>query len=214
MTRTTPEPIPPRADVYFDVLCPWSFIAKRRLEKALSTLPHADRVEIVWRSFELSPQSRKTPGPTAAEEMTEWWGDRTAARIDLIRRLGAAEGLELNLHKARPVDTFDAHRLFHLATAHGRSDHMLEHLLTAYHTDGLNIADPRVLEHLGTRAGLELDHVRALLPGTLSPTRSGPMRRAPPNAASPASPPWCSAPDPRSQPSSPRRNCPAYWNAA
>ncbi|GAA0599274.1 DsbA family oxidoreductase [Actinomadura livida] len=165
MTRTTREQSPLRADVYFDVLCPWSFIAKRRLERALSALPDAGRVEIVWRSFELSPQSRKTPGPTAAEEMTEWWGDRTAARIDLIRRLGAAEGLELNLHKARPVDTFDAHRLFHLATAHGRSDHMLEHLLTAYHTDGLNVADPQVLEHLGTRAGLDIDDVNALLSG-------------------------------------------------
>ncbi|TDC64826.1 DsbA family oxidoreductase [Actinomadura sp. GC306] len=164
MTRTTPEPSSPRAEVYFDVLCPWSFIAKRRLEKAVSALPAA-RVEVVWRSFELSPQNRRTPGPTAAEEMAKWWGDRTAARVDLIRRLGAAEGLELNLHRARPVGTFDAHRLFHLATAHGRADQVLEHLLTAYHTDGLNIADPRVLERLGTSAGLELDDVNALMSG-------------------------------------------------
>ncbi|XRQ05992.1 DsbA family oxidoreductase [Actinomadura welshii] len=165
MTRTTPEPSPLGADVFFDVLCPWSFIAKRRLERALSTLSDAGRVEIVWRSFELSPRNRRTPGPTAAEEMTEWWGDRTAARIDLIRRLGAAEGLDLDLHRARPVDTFAAHRLFQLAAAHGRADQVLEHLLTAYHTDGLNIADPRVLERLGTRAGLDIDDVNALMSG-------------------------------------------------
>lgn len=140
-----------RADVYFDVLCPWSFIAKRRLETALSLLP--DRVEVVWRSVELAPGNRRTPGPTAAEKMTGWTGDRAAARIDLIRRLGAAEGLVLDLHRTRPVDTFDAHRVLHLAAARGKTDAMLELLLAAYHTDGLNVADPLVLERLGTMAG-------------------------------------------------------------
>ena len=152
-----------RADVYFDVLCPWSFIAKRRLETALSLLP--DRVEVVWRSVELAPGNRRTPGPTAAEEMTGWTGDRAAARIDLIRRLGAAEGLVLDLHRARPVDTFDAHRVLHLAAARGKTDAMLELLLAAYHTDGLNVADPLVLERLGTMAGLDAGEVAALLAG-------------------------------------------------
>ena len=165
MTRTAPEPRPLRVDIYFDVLCPWSFIAKRRLERALSALSDPGRVEVVWRSFELSPGNRRTPGPTAAEEMAEWWGDRTNARVDQIRRLGAAMGLDLDLHRARPVDTFDAHRLFHMAAARGKGSDILEHLLAAYHTDGLNIADHRVLERLGTRSGLQIDDVRALLTG-------------------------------------------------
>ncbi|WP_344395906.1 DsbA family protein [Actinomadura alba] len=82
-----------------------------------------------------------------------------------MRRLGAAEGLKLNLHKARPVNTFDAHRLLHLAAACGRADQMLEHLLGAYHTDGSDIADPYVLQRLGAEAGLDTGDVGALLSG-------------------------------------------------
>ncbi|WP_344982073.1 DsbA family oxidoreductase [Streptosporangium fragile] len=154
-----------RAEVYVDVLCPWCFIAKRRLETALAALPGTGRAAVVWRSFELSPGQGRVPGPTAAEEMIRWWGERASARIDLIRRLGAAEGLVLDLHTARPVNTFDAHRLLHLAAARDRADPMLERLLGAYHTDGADIADLHVLERLGAKAGLDGGDVAAVLRG-------------------------------------------------
>ncbi|MFC9977568.1 DsbA family oxidoreductase [Spirillospora sp. NPDC127200] len=154
-----------RIEVYADVLCPWCYIGKRRLSAALAGLE--ERVEVVWRSFELAPDSSREPGVTAAEAMREWRGDQTEARIARIRSLGAAEGLELDLEKARPVNTFDAHRLIHLAAdeRRGRGDAMAERLLYAYHTEGLNIADPEVLTRLGTEAGMEPAAVRAVLEG-------------------------------------------------
>lgn len=154
-----------KLEMYADVLCPWCYIGKRRLTAALAGQPGRDSIEIVWRGYELAPDESRTPGPTAAEAMTGWWGEQAPVRIARIRSLGAAEGLELNLHLARPVNTFDAHRLVKLAADHGRADHMMELLLHAYHTGGDNVADPRVLQRLGGEAGLDTGDVRAVLDG-------------------------------------------------
>jgi predicted DsbA family dithiol-disulfide isomerase len=156
-----------RVDVYADVLCPWSFVGKRRLDTALTGLAARERVDVRWRSVELDPHLGRVPGRTAAEEMADpaWWGDQAASRIAYIQALGAAEGLALNLHLARPVNSFDAHRLLQFAADRGRADAMAEHLMFAYHTDGADIADPRVLRHLGVRAGLPDTEVAALVAG-------------------------------------------------
>lgn len=154
-----------RVEIYADVLCPWCYIGKRRLSAALARLADRDRIQIIWRSYELSPDQDKTPGPTAAEAMVGWWGEHASARVEQIRALGAAEGLELNLHVARPVNTFDAHRLCHLAAERGVADDMMERLLRAFHTEGLNVADPEILERLGVEVGLDATAVRALLNG-------------------------------------------------
>ncbi|MEV0385666.1 DsbA family oxidoreductase [Nonomuraea sp. NPDC050643] len=154
-----------KLEIYADVLCPWCYIGKRRLTAALANLADRDSVEITWRSYELAPEEGRIPGPTAAEAMAGWWGEQASARIARIRSLGGAEGLELNLHLARPVSTFDAHRLGKLAADHGGADRMMELLLHAYHTEGLNVADPQVLQRLGGEAGLDTGEVRALLAG-------------------------------------------------
>ncbi|MFG2085869.1 MULTISPECIES: DsbA family protein [unclassified Spirillospora] len=154
-----------KVEVYADVLCPWCYIGKRRLTAALEGLADRTGVEVVWRGYELAPEEGRVPGPTAAEAMAGWWGDQAAERIARIRALGAAEGLELNLHLARPVSTFDAHRLCRLAADRGRADQMMERLLGAYHSEGLNVADPQILQRLGEEAGLDAARVRAVLAG-------------------------------------------------
>ncbi|WP_431896732.1 DsbA family oxidoreductase [Nonomuraea sp. bgisy101] len=152
-------------EIYTDVLCPWCYIGKRRITTALADVAGRERMEVVWRSFELDPGASVTPGETAAEAMVMWWGDQASARVAKIQALGAAEGLDLDLHAARPVSTFDAHRLAHLAADHGLADEMMERLFRAYHTEGLNVADPLVLERLGAEAGLEAVRVRDVLSG-------------------------------------------------
>ncbi|NMM83276.1 disulfide bond formation protein DsbA [Rhodococcus sp. SRB_17] len=154
-----------KVEIYSDVLCPWCYIGKRRLAAALSTLADAKSVELVWRSFELAPEDSGIPGETAAEAMAGWWGDEAPSRIARIRSLGTAEGLELNMHLSRPVSSFDAHRLSKLAADRGRVDQMMELLLHAYHTEGLNLADPHVLRRLGREAGLDADEVLAVQAG-------------------------------------------------
>jgi predicted DsbA family dithiol-disulfide isomerase len=154
-----------KLEIYADVLCPWCYIGKRRLTAASAKQTGRDSIKIVWRAYELAPDEGRTPGPSAAEAMAGWWGEQAPTRIARIRSLGAAEGLELNLHLARPVSTFDAHRLVKLAADRGRADQMMELLLHAYHTAGLNVADPQVLLRLGGEAGLDTGEVRAVLDG-------------------------------------------------
>lgn len=154
-----------QVEVFADVLCPWCYIGSRRLTAALAQVADRDEVEVVWRSYELAPDQEPVPGPTAAEAMTQWWGEQAPARVAHIRAVGAADGLELNLHLARPVNTFTAHRLIHLAAERGLADEMAERLLRGYHTEGLNIADRRVLARLGAEAGLAAADVEALLTG-------------------------------------------------
>lgn len=152
-------------EVFADVLCPWCYIGKRRLAAALARVTDRDEVRVVWRSYELAPDAGRVPGPTAAEAMVRWWGERAPARIAHIQAVGSADGVELDLHLARPVNTFDAHRLIHLAGGHGLADEVVERLLHGYHTEGLNIADPRTLVRLGAEAGLDATEVRVALAG-------------------------------------------------
>lgn len=150
-------------EIHADVLCPWSYIAKRRLEAASALAGTA--TEIVWRSFELSPEGGAIPGESAADMIRQWRGDAAAARIAEIMAFGAAEGLQLDLEKARPVNSFNAHRLVHLGAAAGKSDAVMERLLRAHHSEAQNIAVTGVLDRLGREAGLDPSAVAALLAG-------------------------------------------------
>ncbi|ADB50792.1 DsbA family oxidoreductase [Conexibacter woesei] len=151
-----------KIELYFDVLCPWCYIGKRKLTAALAG---RDDVEVTWRSMELDPEGSATPGMTAAEVIAQYQSspERAAARVHQIQALGAAEGLTLDLHRARPVNSFDAHRLVHLAASHGLADQAVEALLHGYHTRALDIADRGVLATLGAGVGLDAAEVRRTL---------------------------------------------------
>ncbi|ALG11052.1 DsbA family oxidoreductase [Kibdelosporangium phytohabitans] len=152
-----------RVEVFADVICPWCYIGKRRLSAAVAGI--AEPPEVVWRSFQLDPEASTVPGETADVLMAQWWADRAAQRVAQIKVIGAGDGLELNLHTARPVNTFDAHRVLHLAGEHGRQDQAWERLLRGFHTEGENIADPGTLVRLGADAGLPKDDVHDVVNG-------------------------------------------------
>jgi predicted DsbA family dithiol-disulfide isomerase len=154
-----------KVEFFADILCPWCYIAKRRLDSARRRVPQGERLEIVWRGFQLDPGMAKKPGATAEEMLRRWRGDRAEARIRLIRNVGLAEGLELNLDRARPVNTLDAHRLMRLAADHDLAQPMAEGLFRAYHTEGHDIADGATLEKIAAEAGLPPDAARRTLSG-------------------------------------------------
>jgi predicted DsbA family dithiol-disulfide isomerase len=153
-------------EIFSDILCPWCYMGKRRLAAALAEFPHGDQVGLVWRSYQLSPGEGLVPGVTAVEAMAQWMDpSRVPARVALIKAEGRADGLTLNLDGARPVNTFDAHRLTHLAAERGPVADLIERMFRAYHTDNLNVADHDVLVGLAGDAGLPPHDVRAVLSG-------------------------------------------------
>ncbi len=157
-----------RVEIWSDVVCPWCYVGKRRFEAALARFEHRDRVEVVWRAFELDPSAPPERQGAYAERLaTKYRVDATEARamIDRMVSAGAADGLELRFDRARPGNTFDAHRLLHLAAERGVQDDLKERFLLATFTEGEPISDHGTLARLAAQVGLDADEVVAVLAG-------------------------------------------------
>jgi predicted DsbA family dithiol-disulfide isomerase len=155
-------------EIWSDVACPWCYIGKRRFEAALAEFEHADEVHVTWRSFELDPSALvQEPGDRSAR-LAEKYGitqERARELEQHITDVAAAEGLDFRFDLARSGNTFDAHRVVHLAREHGCQDAMKERLLRANFTEGRLLSDPEELVALAGEVGLDADEVRRTLAG-------------------------------------------------
>jgi len=158
-----------RVEVWSDLVCPWCYIGKRRLERALAELPDVQPIDIVHRSFQLNPAAPK--GTTSSRReylMAKYgWSPAQAAKIDAdMEQRAASDGLEYHLTAGGLTgNTFDAHRLVHLARSRGRQDETVERFFQAYFTDQRSLFDKESLEMLAVDAGLDADEARRVLEG-------------------------------------------------
>jgi predicted DsbA family dithiol-disulfide isomerase len=153
-------------EIWSDIACPWCYVGKRRFEAALAAYEHRDEVQVTWRSFELDPSAPREREHDGATHLAEKYGMSRDEALAMQRRMtdaAAEDGLEFRFDIARGGNTFDAHRLVHLAAAHGMQDAMKERLMRAYLTEGELIADLAVLTRLAVEAGLPEDEVRDTL---------------------------------------------------
>ena len=158
--------MPLTVDIWSDVVCPWCYIGKRRFESALARFPHRDEVTVTWRSFELDPDAPRSSEEPAAERLAGKYAmsvEQAAAMHAQMTELAAADGLELHFDRTRSGNTFDAHRLIHLAAAHDAQDAVKERLMRAYFTEGEPIGDPDTLVRLVAEAGVDPDVARSVL---------------------------------------------------
>jgi predicted DsbA family dithiol-disulfide isomerase len=155
-------------EIWSDIACPWCYIGKRRFEAALEAFDHSDQVEVTWRSFELDPEAPVEVLGERAAHLAAKYGvsvEEARAMEQSMTDVAATEGLDFRFDIARGGNTFDAHRLLHLAAEHGLQDAMKERLMRAYLSEGELISDAAVLERLAADAGLPAAEVRALLDG-------------------------------------------------
>jgi predicted DsbA family dithiol-disulfide isomerase len=157
-----------KVEIWSDVVCPWCYIGKRRFESALSRFPHGDQVEVEWKSFELDPNAAPAHGlsGTHAEQLSTKFGrpmDQIEQMLDQVTATAAGEGLDFRFDLNRGGNSFDAHRLLHLAKARGRQDHLKERLDRGTFTEGLAVSDHAELTALAVEAGLDQAEVRAVL---------------------------------------------------
>ncbi len=157
-----------KVEVWSDVVCPWCYIGKRRFEAALARFAHRDEVELVWRSFELdtsAPPSAAGQGTYAERLASKYHCPVTEAQtmIDNMTATAANEGLDFRFDLARPGNTFDAHRLLHLAREHGRQDALKERRDRATFTEGCPTSDHSALRAICTQVGLPEAEVNAVL---------------------------------------------------
>lgn len=157
-----------RIDIWSDIACPWCYVGKRRLERALASFPHRDAVDIVWRAFELNPAAARetTEGGPYAERLAKKYGSSVGEaerRIAGLVETARGDGVALDFERIRPGNTFDAHRVLHLAHEQGLGDAVKERFLRGYLSEGESIGSPETVARLAADAGLDAERVRALL---------------------------------------------------
>ena len=136
-----------KIEIWSDVVCPWCYIGKRRIENALAEFGHADEVEVHWRSYELDPGAPTEPTQSTSVMLARKYGqspEGAKQMQDRVEAVAAEEGLVYRLSETLHLNTVDAHRLIHLAHEQGGNDlqgRVKEALLEAYFTEARNVAD-------------------------------------------------------------------------
>ena len=160
-----------QVEIWSDVVCPWCYIGKRRFEAALTSFTHADAVEVVWRSFELDPGAPAERTGDYASRLARKYGmthERAMASLHHMTDVAAEDGLELDFARTRAGNTFDAHRVIHLALEQGGpalQGAVKERLLRAYFSEGEPIGDRDALVRLAASVGLDAADVKEMLAG-------------------------------------------------
>jgi predicted DsbA family dithiol-disulfide isomerase len=151
-------------DIVSDTVCPWCFIGKRRLERALDLKPEI-AFDVHWRPFRLDPTVPKQGMERKAYmRLKIGEGPEIDERGEAIRVLGEQEGIAFNFGLiARTPNTTDSHRLIRWAGTAGVQNTIVEALFSAYFEDGRDIGDPATLEWIAVQAGMDGDLVRELL---------------------------------------------------
>ncbi|WP_018752494.1 DsbA family oxidoreductase [Paenibacillus sanguinis] len=155
-----------RIEIWSDFACPFCYIGKRRLEKALDAFEHRDEVEVNYRSFELDPGAPRDSESSIYELLAVKYGlslQQAQESNQNVAQQAKAEGLSYHFDTMIPTNTFDAHRLMHYAAEHGKAKEMSERLFRAYFTDSLHIGDHGVLQNLAEETGLAGHMVKAML---------------------------------------------------
>jgi len=157
-----------RIDIWSDVVCPWCYIGKRRLERALADFPGQDEVEVVYHSFLLDPSAPTEPTETAQEMLARKYRmspHQAAEAQGRVIALAAEEGMHWRHEESPHVGTVDAHRLLHLAREEGKQVELKEALLDAYFTEARNVGDHAVLREVALAVGLDALRIDEVLAG-------------------------------------------------
>lgn len=154
-------------DVTSDLICPWCYIGKRRLEKAIAAFAGRDAVRVRWHPFQLNPQmpkegmNRKT---YRSAKFGSW--ERSLALDAQVTEAGKAEGILFDYEKTeRTPNTLDGHRLIWLADQERMQDAVVEGLFRAYFTEGRDISHTATLLDVVADAGLDRGRADAMLKG-------------------------------------------------
>jgi predicted DsbA family dithiol-disulfide isomerase len=163
--RTLVRPI--EIEIFSDVVCPWCFIGKRRLEEALRRLAasgsQAASPRVQWRAFQLNPWLPPT-GMERNEYVSRKFGSAAGGVYTRVAAVGSQVGIGFAFDRiARQPNTVDAHRLIRLAGEEQRQDAVVETLFQAYFLEGADLSSPAVLLGLVQRAGLDPQRAQACL---------------------------------------------------
>ena len=146
-----------KIEIWSDVACPWCYIGKRRFEAALAAFPHRDSVEIQWRSYQLDPSLPEHFDGSELDYLSRWKGlapEQVRQMFEHVTEQGKGEGLNYRFDDVVVANSFAAHRLIHLAAAHGKQDDAKERLLSDHFEHGKDIGSREYLIALAAELGI------------------------------------------------------------
>jgi predicted DsbA family dithiol-disulfide isomerase len=155
-----------KVEIWSDVMCPFCYIGKRKFEHALQQFENNDNVEIVWKSFQLDPGMKTQADKNTHQYLAErkgWTLEYAKQVSSQVSTMAKDVGLDYDFDKAVVANSFNAHRVSHLAKKYTLGDAMEEALFKAYFTEGKNIDDKQTLIQLGTGIGLKAIEVEEVL---------------------------------------------------
>ncbi len=153
-----------QVEIWSDIVCPFCYIGKRKFEQALAQFPQKDKVQIVWKSYQLDPNAG-AEGADYTKTLAEkkgWTLEQTRQITSNVTQMATSVGLEYHFEKAISANSFDAHRFSHFAHQHGLQDAAEEALFKAHFTEGKNIGDRATLVELGVSIGLDAAALKSM----------------------------------------------------
>ena len=147
-------------------MCPFCYIGKRKFEKALAQFSHKDKINVIWKSFQLDPTTITDPSLNTIDNLAQkkgWSKEQADQTIAHVTGIAKQVGLDFHFEKAVVANSLDAHRLSHLAKKYGKQNELEEKLFSAYFIEGKNTADFNTLLQIATELGLDKTEVSALL---------------------------------------------------
>lgn len=158
-----------KIEVWSDFVCPFCYIGKRHMETAIEASGMKDQVEIVYKSFQLNPDSKKHYDQGIDEIIAEKYGisvEQAQTSNNNIVEAAKAVGLDYNFKEIKPTNTFDAHRLSHYAKEEGKMDAFTEAMMRCYFVEAVNISETEVLLGVIEAIGLDRDKAQSILEST------------------------------------------------
>lgn len=153
-------------EIWSDVACPFCLIGKRHLELALKQVDFADEIEVLFRSFQLDPSAPLKTDKNIYELLASKYGQTVEwakKANENVKMMGAAAGLSLDIDAIVPTNTFEAHRLIHLAREEGKQREAKDAFLSAYFEKGLSVSDYEVLTRIMEDLHIDTDKVKEVL---------------------------------------------------
>lgn len=155
-----------KVQIWSDIMCPFCYIGKRKLEKALGEFKNAAQIEIEWKSYQLNPDMKYMPGVSAYDYLAKIKGQTREWSVKMheyVVEMAKGEGLQYDFDKAVMANSFNAHRLIQLAKQKGLGDAAEERLFKAYFMEGINMEDNASLIKIGKEIGLDETEVKSML---------------------------------------------------
>lgn len=157
-----------KVEIWSDVMCPFCYIGKRKFEAALEKFSGSADVTIEWKSFQLNPDLKTQPEKNLTQYLSEikgWPLEKAIESNIRVTEIAKEVGLDYHLDKAIVANSFDAHRLSHLAKKSGLQDKVEELLFAAYFIEGKDTSDHAVLKAIGIAAGCDPNELDEMLKG-------------------------------------------------